>query len=171
MVQFDEVAIQRIEAEYPRGLTSAQILELCAGHGIVFSEACLRKYVQLGLLPRSVRVGKKGKHQGSLGVYPVRVIRQIGWLRQLMAEELTIEQIQQGYALIHGDIEQLEDCLDGLFGKLEQRMGRRPRPVEASGMAHRVLEAKGKGRDLLASLRSIETQLSRPRTLLGAVAS
>ena len=33
-----------------------------------FSEATLRKYVQLGLLPRSVRVGRKGKHQGSQGI-------------------------------------------------------------------------------------------------------
>ena len=37
---------------------------------IRFSEATLRKYVQLGLLSRSVRVGRKGKHQ--VGVNQVR---------------------------------------------------------------------------------------------------
>jgi len=37
------------------------LLDVFPPRGIRFSEATLRKYVQLGLLPRSVRVGQKGK--------------------------------------------------------------------------------------------------------------
>ena len=55
----DEV-LDRIEREHPHGISSAEILDTLAAHDIKFSEATLRKYVQLGLLPRSVRVGKKG---------------------------------------------------------------------------------------------------------------
>ena len=42
--------------------------------------------MQLGLLPRSVRVGRKGKHRGSQGLYPATVVRQIELVRRLMAQ-------------------------------------------------------------------------------------
>ena len=48
----------------------AQIVEAFTDAGVRLSEATFRKWVQLGLLPRSRRVGRKGKHQGSLGLYP-----------------------------------------------------------------------------------------------------
>src|SRR6184192_3877256 len=67
--------LDEIERSWPQGLTSRQIIDLFETRGIRFSEATLRKYVQLGLLPRSVRVGRKGKHRGSCGVYPAHVIR------------------------------------------------------------------------------------------------
>jgi hypothetical protein len=86
----DEATLSQIERSHARGLTSAEILDVFARHDIALSEATLRKYVQLGLLPRSVRVGKKGKHQGSQGVYPVGVVRQIVLIKQMMAESFTI---------------------------------------------------------------------------------
>ena len=46
--------------------------------GVRLSEATFRKYVQAGLLPRSKRVGRKGKHRGSQGLYPVEAVRRIG---------------------------------------------------------------------------------------------
>src|SRR5688572_32216640 len=60
--------IDEIERSWPDGLTSRQIVDVFETRGIRFSEATLRKYVQLGLLPRSVRVGRKGKHRGSCGL-------------------------------------------------------------------------------------------------------
>ena len=59
--------IEEIERAWPDGMTSRQIVDVFETRGIRFSEATLRKYVQLGLLPRSVRVGRKGKHRGSCG--------------------------------------------------------------------------------------------------------
>ena len=76
MSGIDETILARIEKQHAAGVTSAEILDVFATHGVTLSEATLRKYVQLGLLPRSVRVGTKGKHQGSKGLYPVRVVRQ-----------------------------------------------------------------------------------------------
>ncbi len=80
----NEKAIAAIEAQSPQGLTSAELLELCERYGKPLSEASLRKYVQLGLLPRSVRVGEKGKHRGSKGIYPVRIVRLLVLIRELM---------------------------------------------------------------------------------------
>ena len=61
---------RRSRRSYPDGLSTQQIVELFAVEGERLSEATFRKYVQLGLLPRSVRVGRKGKHRGSQGRYP-----------------------------------------------------------------------------------------------------
>ena len=68
MNAINEATLSRIEKQHAGGLTSAEILDVFASHDIPLSEATLRKYVQLGLLPRSVRVGRKGKHQGSQGL-------------------------------------------------------------------------------------------------------
>src|SRR4051812_28046770 len=69
--------LEEIERTWPDGMTSRQIVDVFETRGIRFSEATLRKYVQLGLLPRSVRVGRKGKHRGSCGLYPSHVIRRV----------------------------------------------------------------------------------------------
>src|SRR5689334_14651235 len=100
----DDRTLSRIETEHPSGLTSAEILDVLGRHGVALSEATLRKYIQLGLLPRSVRVGRKGKHQGSQGIYPVNVLRQILRIKQMMAQNYTIEQIQREFLFIRSDL-------------------------------------------------------------------
>ncbi len=92
MTPISQEALEQVEREHARGLTSAEILTLLEGFGLKFSEATLRKYVQLGLLPRSVRVGRKGKHTGSQGLYPATIVRQIFAIKDMMAENLTIEE-------------------------------------------------------------------------------
>ena len=104
MTAIDEATLSRIEKDHAAGLTSVEILDVFAQHGIALSEATLRKYVQLGLLPRSVRVGRKGKHQGSQGIYPVSVVRQILRIKQMMAERYTIEPsdaASAGFSVMH----------------------------------------------------------------------
>jgi DNA-binding transcriptional MerR regulator len=83
--------IAEIERAHASGLSSKQILELLESHGEHLTEATLRKYVQLGLLPRSRRVGEKGKHRGSRGIYPVEVIRRIDEIRRAMNGGDTLE--------------------------------------------------------------------------------
>ena len=95
----DAETLSQLEKANVAGLTSAEILDVFARHDVQLSEATLRKYVQLGLLPRSVRVGRKGKHQGSQGVYPVSVVRQILRIKQMMSESYTIDQIQRQRAV------------------------------------------------------------------------
>ena len=155
----DERTLSGIEDSRPEGLTSAEILDVFATHDVPLSEATLRKYVQLGLLPRSIRVGKKGKHQGSQGVYPVQVVRLILTIKRMMAEDFTIEQIQREFLFIRSDVEQLERSLDGIFGKLDGVIRERRGEHGAEAVRRDVSGARAVGKDLVARLEAIEAKL------------
>src|SRR4051812_28835693 len=116
----DERILSAIEKESPDGLTSAEILDVFARHDIPLSEATLRKYVQLGLLPRSVRVGRKGKHRGSCGLYPSHVVRRVNVVKGMMAEDRTIEEIQRSFARFKDDIESVQNNLRELISGFER---------------------------------------------------
>src|SRR6266545_8015556 len=103
--RLNEAILCQIEREHEVGLSSVEILGLLERYEVKFSEATLRKYVQLGLLPRSVRVGRKGKHQGSCGVYPSQVVRRVNVVKGMMAEHRTIEEIQRSFARFKEDID------------------------------------------------------------------
>jgi hypothetical protein len=156
----DDTQLRELERSHAQGLTSAEILDVFARHEIQLSEATLRKYVQLGLLPRSVRIGKKGKHQGSQGMYPVTVVRQIVRIKQMMAESYTIEQIQKEFLFIRSDVEQLEQLLDGIFKKLDEVLVERRREHSAKSVAREVSDARHLSKDLMARLEAIETKLT-----------
>jgi hypothetical protein len=85
-----EEEVRAVETTYPDGLTAVQIVDAFTSRGVKLSEASFRKYVQQGLLPRSKRVGRKGKHKGSLGVYPAKVVRRINAVKQHMLDGYTI---------------------------------------------------------------------------------
>jgi DNA-binding transcriptional MerR regulator len=155
----DERTLSSLEEKRPEGLTSAEILDIFARNDVALSEATLRKYVQLGLLPRSIRVGKKGKHQGSQGVYPVQVVRLILTIKRMMAESFTIEQIQREFLFIRSDVEQLERALDGIFGKLDGVIQSRRGEHGTEGVRRDVTGARALSRDLVARLEAIETKL------------
>jgi DNA-binding transcriptional MerR regulator len=171
MICIDETTLQRIERDHEHGVTSAQILEFFAHQDFPFSEATLRKYVQLGLLPRSVRVGRKGKHQGSQGVYPVKVIRQILHIKGMMAENYTIEQIQREFLFVRKDLQQLEEALRSVFGKLATVLRERRRDATTQAVTRQFNETRGLGKDLLARLGAIETRLSSQARVERAAAS
>jgi hypothetical protein len=156
----DDTQLRELERSHAQGLTSAEILDVFARYQIALSEATLRKYVQLGLLPRSVRVGRKGKHQGSQGVYPVTVVRQILRIKQMMAESYTIEQIQKEFLFIRSDVEQLEQLLDVIFKKLDDVLLQRRREHSAKSVVREVSDARHLSRDLMARLAAIESKLT-----------
>src|SRR5262245_39201339 len=156
----DAETLNQLEKAHGAGLSSAEILDVFARHEIALSEATLRKYVQLGLLPRSVRVGRKGKHQGSQGLYPVSVVRQILRIKQMMAESYTIEQIQKEFLFIRSEVEQLEQLLDVIFRKLDDVLVERRREHSAKSVAREVSDARHISRDLMARLEAIETKLT-----------
>lgn len=110
-----EAQIRDIEANSPDGLSSQQLVAAFEDAGIKFSEANLRRYVQLGLVPRSRRVGQKGKHLGSHGVYPIRAVRRINTIKKLMGERYTIEEIQAKFLTFKDSIETLDEALDELL--------------------------------------------------------
>jgi DNA-binding transcriptional MerR regulator len=159
---FDEGELLEIEARYPEGLSTQEIVELFSLRGERFSEATFRKYVQLGLLPRSVRVGRKGKHRGSQGRYPASVVRQIEAVRRLMAQGFTIQHIQREFLNLRQ--------LNQLLANLEQAM----RGPAASGGDEILGRALGDAREnsdsLVEKLRAIEQRLAmRARMARAAV--
>jgi len=152
-------ALDRIERDHEQGISSAEILDIFASHGIKFSEATLRKYVQLGLLPRSVRVGRKGKHQGSQGMYPATVVRQIQRIKEMMAQDYTIEEIQQEFLFVRGDIEELERALGRVFDALKEAAQKRRSDTSGRAITSDLANAQTLARELLAKLSMIEERL------------
>jgi hypothetical protein len=161
----DEATLTRIEKDHAVGLTSAEILDLFAQGGVHLTEATLRKYVQLGLLPRSVRVGRKGKHQGSQGVYPVAVVRQILRIKEMMADNYTIEQIKRDVLFMRSDIQALEATLESIFETLGRVMKERKGEAHAQAVVRDVEGARALSRDLVQRLSAIETRLSTRSSL------
>jgi hypothetical protein len=159
----DEPTLARLEQRFRDGVSSADILDVFATHDIALSEGTLRKYVQLGLLPRSVRVGTKGKHRGSRGIYPVSVLRQIVLIKRMMANSYTIEQIQREFLFMRSDLEQLEHLLEGLFSKVEGALRERKRQATRQLVVREVSDAHALSRELLRRLSAIESQLTSQR--------
>ncbi|WP_437282555.1 MerR family transcriptional regulator [Sorangium sp. So ce726] len=163
--------LDRIEREHAQGITSSDILELFAAHGIKFSEATLRKYVQLGLLPRSVRVGRKGKHQGSQGMYPATVVRQVQRIKEMMAQDYTIEEIQREFLFVRGDIEELERTMAKVFNALRDAAKERRSETSGRAIAQDLASAESLARELVAKLALIEERLMAQARLTKQAAS
>jgi DNA-binding transcriptional MerR regulator len=158
----EEREIQEIERVSPNGLTSRQIVDVFETRGIRFSEATLRKYVQLGLLPRSVRIGRKGKHRGSCGVYPSYVVRRVNTVKGMMADNLTIEEIHRSFAKFKDDIDGVERDLRALLSGFE-REAKGPTahsPENRRELEQDIVEAKRAAGELVRRIANLERRLS-----------
>jgi DNA-binding transcriptional MerR regulator len=145
-----ELQIRQLEASHPEGMTSQELIAAFEEHQVQFSEATLRKYVQLGLVPRSRRVGRKGKHLGSRGVYPVRAVRRINTIKRLMAERYTIEEIRAKFLTFKDSIETLDESVGDLLRIFEER-------IDATAMTS--ASQRDRLRDELRSLRGTANKL------------
>src|SRR4249919_1376967 len=160
-VLLDERELQEIERTWPNGLTSRQIVDVFETRGIRFSEATLRKYVQLGLLPRSVRVGRKGKHRGSCGVYPSHVIRRVNAVKGMMAEDRTIEEIQKSFVRFKDDIDTVEKDLRELITSIERESkGPSLDPDGRRELERDITDAKRAAGELVRRIGSLERRIS-----------
>lgn len=167
---FDEEALHALEVAHPDGLSTQQVVDAFAARGAPLSEATFRKYVQLGLLPRSVRVARQGKRRGSQGLYPASVVRQVDLIRRLMAKGYTIGEIQSEFMFLGADIDSVARQLKQLLAVAEKAIGQRE-GVAPDEVAQRALsEAKGLSEQLVERLRSIEKRLAmRARMARAAV--
>jgi len=156
-----EADLTGLERKYADGIPAPEIVSFFEERGVKFSEATLRKYVQLGLLPHSVRVGRKGKHKGSQGLYPIGAVRQILEIKRLLAENKTIEEIRQDYLLLRGDIEELEQKIRQLFEGIDGALGQRSDDETTAEYLRRELrEARSAADGLVEKLRALEERLS-----------
>ncbi|MDX2013429.1 MAG: MerR family transcriptional regulator [Myxococcaceae bacterium] len=118
--------IDRIEREHPHGVPARFIVDVFKPLGVPLSEATFRKYVQVGLLPRSRRVGRKGKHRGSQGLYPVESVRRLNAIKKMMAEGLTLEDIRRSYVFVRNHMDVVDREFESAFLGLAQELAERP---------------------------------------------
>jgi DNA-binding transcriptional MerR regulator len=158
-----EEEVRAVETQYPEGLTAVQIVDAFTSRGVKLSEASFRKYVQQGLLPRSRRVGRKGKHKGSLGVYPAKVVRRINAVKQHMLDGYTIEEIQGQFLLYTDLVEGVDEHLTTLWSRLATDSQRLDPSARAS--VHKDLErARRDGDGLVKQLEELARKVAAPRT-------
>lgn len=169
LVALTEAQVREIEQASPHGLTSQELVAAFSERAVKFSEATLRKYVQLGLVPRSRRVGRKGKHLGSRGVYPVRAVRRINTIKKLMAERYTIEEIQARFLTFKDRIEILDEALSELTRLFEERIGAEAPSPHRERLARELEAMKKTADELLTGVHRLEKLLvsageqARPR--------
>lgn len=145
--------IERLERDFPAGLSARAILEVFRPKGVALSEATFRKYVQAGLLPRSRRVGRKGKHRGSQGLYPVEAVRRINAIKKMMAAGLTLEEIRHSFVFFKNHIDQVERGLEEVLGGFALQLStRRFGPEHKRALQERLEDLRRRGRELLRDL-------------------
>ena len=147
-----------LEAEHPQGISATQIVDFFAPRGVKLAQATFRKYVQLGLLPRSRRVGRKGKHSGSTGLYPVAVVRRIALIKRMMAEGYTVEDIRGSFVTVRNRLEDVEQGLSDLVAAIAAKARAHPR--------RRRFEV-----ELVKAERAARSALRRMERVGGAVAT
>jgi DNA-binding transcriptional MerR regulator len=122
MAQREADEFDALEQQFPQGISAGQIVEFFIPRGVKLAQATFRKYVQLGLLPRSRRVGEKGKHRGSRGLYPASAVRRIHLIKSLMDEGMTLEDIRRSFIFFRGQLDGIERSLDELFAALDKSL-------------------------------------------------
>jgi hypothetical protein len=156
--------LRAIEETYRDGLTAVQIVEVFTRKGVKFSEASFRKYVQQGLLPRSRRVGRKGKHRGSLGVYPAKTVRRINAVKGLMVEGYTIEEIQAEHLLYRDLVEGIAEGLVELLDRMAaDSTGPSANPERRRAFHKDLAETRRVADDLTRRLEDLTRRAAAPR--------
>ncbi len=142
--------IEQVERERVAGITSREVVRLFESRGARLSASTFRKYVQVGLLPRSRRVGRKGKHTGSTGLYPVEVVRRVNLIKRMMVEGMTIEDIRESFVALKNRLEDVERGFSALLADVARRAKEHPQRRQMEEELERA------GRELRAALRRIE---------------
>ena len=145
--------IRKIERAYPAGMSSIQIVEIFQSCGERFSEPTLRKYVQVGLLPKSRRVGVKGRHRGSSGLYPVGSVRQINDIKRALERGATLEEIRLSPVGLRGEVQVLRRTSEQVLRRFAEAVADCPQPGQRARLS-KVLEARK--RSLAAATRDLE---------------
>ncbi len=157
-----EEELKEADELYEAGITAVQIVEIFVSRGVRFSEATFRKYVQQGLLPRSRRIGRKGKHRGSLGVYPTKVVRRINLIKTLMQSGYTIDEIQSQFLQFTDVIEGVEEGLSEAFQLFQSDLsGPRFASDERASIGQEIRDAEEYAEELLAKIYQLSERLSQ----------
>jgi len=162
MAQRESDEFDRLELEHPNGVSAGQIVDFFAPRGVKLAQATFRKYVQLGLLPRSRRVGEKGKHRGSHGLYPVAAIRRISLIKGLMDEGMTLEDIRGSFIFFRGQLDGVERSLDEFFVALDKSVSDKPdmKPSRRKELERLLSEGRKKAAQFVEDMERTVSQIT-----------
>jgi DNA-binding transcriptional MerR regulator len=162
MAQRELDVFDALEAEHPQGISASQIVEFFAPRGVKLAQATFRKYVQLGLLPRSRRVGEKGKHRGSKGLYPASAARRIHVIKSLMDEGMTLEDIRHSFIFFRGQLDGVERSLDELFAALEKAIAEKPelRPSRRKELERLLAESRKQANQFVKDMERTVSEIT-----------
>ncbi|MBI3074250.1 MAG: hypothetical protein HYY84_19245 [Deltaproteobacteria bacterium] len=154
-------ACRDFDREHPEGASCQAILEFFGARGVALSEATFRRYVKLGLVPRSVRVGRKGKHRGSSGLYPVGTATQVNDIRRLTHGDVTIEDLVNSHFLFQKEIAAAGRQLDAIFDAMVASIASAPTSARSRAeLANEERALRKLSRDVLKRLGALGTRIS-----------
>jgi DNA-binding transcriptional MerR regulator len=151
--------VARLRRQHAAGITSREVVRLFESRGARLSESTFRKYVQVGLLPRSRRVGRKGKHTGSTGLYPVEVVHRINLIKRMMAEGMTLEEIRGSFVALRNRLDDVQLGFASLVEELARKAREHPHRREMESELGRA------EREVRQALRRIERVGGRVATV------
>jgi DNA-binding transcriptional MerR regulator len=162
MAQREIDEFDRLEQQHPAGISAGQIVEFFAPRGMKLAQATFRKYVQLGLLPRSRRVGEKGKHRGSRGLYPASAVRRIHLIKSLMDEGMTLEDIRGSFIYFRGQLDGVERSLDELFVALDKSLAEKSemKPSRRKELERLLTESRHKAEHFVREMEKTVSQIT-----------
>jgi DNA-binding transcriptional MerR regulator len=67
-------------------------------------------------------VGRKGKHRGSQGLYPVEAVRRVNAIKRMMSQGLTLEDIKASFVVLKNHIEHAHRELSVVFEGFERQL-------------------------------------------------
>jgi DNA-binding transcriptional MerR regulator len=155
--------LDRIERDHPEGIPARTIVEIFKPLGVALSEATFRKYVQAGLIPRSRRVGRKGKHRGSQGLYPVECVRRLNAIKKMMAEGHTLEDIKRSFVFVRNHVDAIDREFGAVFDGLSVELSTRGQDQQSRQLASQLEELRSRAHALVrdtARLGSVVTSRS-----------
>ncbi len=157
--------LRQLEELHGEGITAVQIVDAFVSRGVRFSEASFRKYVQQGLLPRSRRVGRKGKNKGSLGLYPAKTVRRINEVKRLMGEGYTIEEIQEQFLQFTDLVENVDEAVVELVARLDEGVAsERLDPQARRALAKELGEVRRQASEVVERLGLLARRVAAPRS-------
>ena len=155
---FTKLELKKIAQTFPEGISSDEIVRIFKERGFRFSEATFRKYVQMGLVERCRRVGRKGKHRGSRGLYPVATLERINSIKSMISGEMTLDQLKSSYFQIRRRAEEADRILLEMLQELTRKEEGREHPEKQDALLRKELETIGKQmRRMIARLEGLET--------------
>jgi DNA-binding transcriptional MerR regulator len=159
--------LRRLERACPRGISSGAIVAAFTARGERFSAATLRKYVQLGLLPKSRRVGARGRHRGSSGLYPVSVVRLINEIKRALDQGATLDEIRLGRVGMSGEIQTLQRASDQVAARFAEALRFQPTDRRLGNLKTALVRhSRALSREIRA-LDRVAARLAPPRIDVG----